>query len=174
MIRYPVDRFLVNRVAIAIAFQNKAVWRQIGDRGKKKKKKKTALQRKCHNALYIRRSSRSPLKYSWLVLQSDSLDSRRANFTLSRYASTKSLSAFFDSGHGFVYAANFLLTFLDHTSLRNARIPRERRSARLWMRKLSVPRNRTRYFRYYCEETSGLYRPRRIFLNYLTYLRFQK
>lgn len=42
------------------------------------------------------------------------------------------LSAFFDSGHGFVYAANFLLTFLDHTSLRNARIPRDEHRSRVF------------------------------------------
>lgn len=124
---------------------------------------KTASQRKCHNALYIRRSSRSPPKCSWLLLQSYSLDSRGANFTLSRYMPTES-QCILRFGSRLRIRGQFLADILrSHVVAERPNSSRRASFTGLWMhdecKLLSVPRNRTRYFRYYCsEETSGLYR----------------
>jgi len=76
------------------------------------------------------------------------------------------LSAFFDSGHGFAYAANFLLTFLDHTRYGNARIPREwisDDSPRYSSVKLNIWNITKKHPDFY----------RHIFSGYLTYLRLK-
>lgn len=75
------------------------------------------LQRKCHNAPYSRLATPPPFKCFDRILflslsVSLSFDSRGEFYRIP--LCRPNLGAFFDSGHGSAYAANFLLTLLNH------------------------------------------------------------
>lgn len=81
------------------------------------------LQRKCHNAPYSRLATPPPFKWPVGASIEFSLFSLSLCLAFSFYSRGEfyriplcrpNLGAFFDSGHGFAYAANFLLTLLDH------------------------------------------------------------